>query len=154
MPACKKSKANRSGFSLLELAIVLGVVGILAAVAVPLLFNAIQSSTAKAGAEEIRQALAQAKQLAVRTRIATCVAVPAANQYQFMQPNCAGAVVAGPFMVSSTAVNLGLPGGAPVFNWLGMATPPGGAIGIITVTVQGTVVRNVAVGAGGQISIN
>ena len=53
------------GWSLAELLVVIAVIAILTALAIPLFITYLQSSTVRAGAQEMRTALNQAKQLEI-----------------------------------------------------------------------------------------
>jgi len=147
---------NNRGFSLTELAVVLAVLGILASTALPQLINYLTVATIKAGTQEMRVALARAKQLAITTRQNICVAVTVSfpPTYQFRQGNCGGPAWLGPgsnaagnFTLESTLV-LANGGANPIFTPLGTAaqagtlsvTPySGGTSQTVTVTTAGRI---------------
>lgn len=120
------------GFSLAELIVVIAVTGILSAIAIPFFLNYWQSATVRAGAQEMRTALQQAKQLAITRRQNICVQVVAApfNGYRFLQGSCAGTALTmpgtdatGTFRLQNNVVVATV---APVtFTPLGAATPAG-----------------------------
>ena len=81
----------------MELLVVMAVIAILATFAIPTMWGYIRSATVRAGAQEMRTALQQAKQLAIRNRQNICVQ-PVLNGYQYRQNTCAGAVLIVPVM--------------------------------------------------------
>lgn len=131
----------------MELLVVVAVIAILATFAIPPMWGYIRSATVRAGAQEMRTALQQAKQLAIRNRQNICVQ-PVLNGYQYRQPTCAGAAIimpgtdgVGTFRLQNN-VTVGLLAGPPVFTPLGAAAPGGqfrvtGSSGdVLTVTVS------------------
>jgi len=144
-------RLDRGGWSLLELLVVVAVIGIMAAIAIPFFASYWRSAAVRAGAQEMRTALMQAKQLAITRRQNICVqpVVGPSPGYQFLQPNCAGAPIVmpgtdgtGTFRLQN-AVTVGLLAGPPVFTPLGAAAPAGqfrvtGPAGnFLTITVSG-----------------
>ena len=150
------------GWSLAELLVVIAVIAILSAVAIPLFMTYLRSSNVSAGAQEIRTAMNRAKQLAITQRQPICVCAPpicvpaVGNGYQFRQNTCVplGALVpaatapgsdsTGTFRLANNVTVTVSPGNvAPVFTPLGGATPGGqlrvtGRAGnFLTVTVSG-----------------
>lgn len=127
-------RLDRGGWSLLELLVVVAVIGIMAAIAIPFFASYWRSAAVRAGAQEMRTALQQAKQLAITRRQNICVqpvAVPFPG-YQFRQNTCAGAAIVmpgtdgtGTFRLQNNAT-VGTLAGPPVFTPLGAAAPAGG----------------------------
>lgn len=127
-------RLDRGGWSLLELLVVVAVIGIMAAIAIPFFATYWRSAAVRAGAQEMRTALLQAKQLAITRRQNICVqpvAVPFPG-YQFRQNTCAGAAIVmpgtdgtGTFRLQNNAT-VGTLAGPPVFTPLGAAAPAGG----------------------------
>lgn len=126
-------RLDRGGWSLLELMVVCAIIGILAAITIPVIARYTRAATIRAGAQEMRTALMQAKQLAITRRQNICVQPVAApvNGYQFRQNNCAGAIL---FMPGVTAtgtfrlqnnVRVITLAGPPTFTPLGAAAPGG-----------------------------
>jgi len=140
------------GWSLAELLVVIAVIAILSAIAIPSMFMYLRSSVVKAGAQEVRTALNQGKQLAITRRQNICVQ-PVGNGYQF-QPNAcgnpplilAGADGAGTFRLQNNVV-VTINTAAPVFTPLGNAAPagqlrvtgPSGNFLTVTVTAAGRI---------------
>ena len=150
-------RLDQRGWSLAELLVVIAVIAILAAIAIPSFVTYLQSSTVRAGAQEMRTGLNQAKQLAITTRQNICVQ-PVGNGYQFRQNTCAGPVVpatlalgadgTGTFRLQNNVVVTVSPGNvAPVFTPLGAAAPagqltvtgPAGNALTVTVSVAGRI---------------
>ena len=148
------------GWSLAELLVVIAVIAILSAVAIPLFITYLQSSNVRGGAQEMRTAMNRAKQLAITLRQPICVCAPptcplaVGNGYQFRLNTCGGALVpaatasgsdaTGTFRLGSNVQVTVSPGNvAPVFTPLGGAAPAGqlrvtGPTGaFLTVTVSG-----------------
>ena len=65
--------SNERGFSLTELIVVVGLIGVLSLVAVPSLLTYWQSSSLTAGAEQLASVMNRARQLAVRSNTSVCV---------------------------------------------------------------------------------
>lgn len=146
-------RLDQKGWSLAELLVVIAVIMLLAAIAIPFFLTYLQSSTVRAGALEMRTALNQGKQLAITRRQNICVQ-PVGNGYQF-QPNAcgspplilAGADGAGTFRLQNNVV-VTVNTVAPVFTPLGNAAPAGQ----LSVTGPGGGTLTVTVSAAGRIT--
>lgn len=142
------------GWTLAELLVVIAVIAVLTALAIPLFITYLQSSSVRAGAQEMRTALNRGKQLAITLRQNICVQPVGGNGFQFLQNTCLGALVpattapgsdaTGTFRLQNNVVVAVSPGNvAPVFTPLGGAAPGGqlrvtGPAGnFLTVTVSG-----------------
>jgi Tfp pilus assembly major pilin PilA len=135
--------------------VVIAIIGILAAITIPVIARYTRAATIRAGGQEMRTALLQAKQLAITRRQNICVQPVFApfNGYQFRQNNCGGAAIfmpgvdaTGTFRLQNTVTVVAL-AGPPVFTPLGAAAPgglyqvtgPSGDILTITVSAAGRV---------------
>ena len=148
-------RLDRGGWSLLERLVVVAIIGILAALAIPLFASYWRSAAVRAGAQEMRTALLQAKQLAITRRQNICVqpVVAPFPGYQFRQNNCLGLSIVMPGTDGTGAfrlqnnVTVAALAGPPVFTPLGAAAPggqfqvtgPSGDILTITVSAAGRV---------------
>ena len=126
-------RLDRGGWSLLELMVVVAIIGILAAITFPMIARYTRAATIRAGSQEMRTALLQAKQLAITRRQNICVQPVAApvNGYQFRQNTCACAIVflpgvdaTGTFRLQNNIRVIAL-AGPPIFTPLGAAAPAG-----------------------------
>lgn len=145
-------RLDNRGFNLAELVIVTAVIGILFALGLPFFVSYWQSARVRAGAQEVRAALQQAKQLAITTRQSICVQA-GTNGYQFRQGGCSGTAWIGPgtdgtgnFRLQN---NVTLSGASPVFTALGAAAPGG----TLTVTGPNGSTLTVTVAGAGRITI-
>lgn len=126
------------GWSLAELLVVIAVIAILSAIAIPSMFMYLRSSIVRAGAQEMRTALNQAKQLAITSRRnvsvqivgggyqLTCPAVcvnPDGTNGQFWTGTRWAAVPVTFRVENNVAVTINTV--APVFTPLGNAAPAG-----------------------------
>lgn len=147
-------RLDQRGWTLMELLVVVAVVAILAAIAIPVMWGYVRASTVRAGAQEMRTALQQAKQLAITTRnTVTLQAAP--GGYQIV---CGGAGCPGQFWTgtawTNAATTLRLENSVTVagpnigFSPLGAAVPAG----TLTVTGPSGDVLTVTVSAAGRIT--
>jgi Tfp pilus assembly protein FimT len=134
--------------------VVVAIIGIMAAIAIPFFASYWRSAAVRAGAQEMRTALQQAKQLAITRRQNICVqpVVGPSPGYQFRQNTCAGAAIGmpgtdgtGTFRLQNN-VTVAVLAGPPVFTPLGAAaggqvqvTGPGGNFLTITVSAAGRI---------------
>lgn len=147
-------RLDRGGWSLLELLVVVAIIGILAAISIPIFASYWRSAAVRAGSQEMRTALLQAKQLAITRRQNICVqpvAVPF-NGYQFRQNICGGAAITMPgtdatgtfrlqnnVTVTSAAPATFTPLGAATLAGQYQVTGPTGNFLTITVSAAGRV---------------
>jgi prepilin-type N-terminal cleavage/methylation domain-containing protein len=149
---------DRRGFTATELIVVMAIIGVIAAISIPNLITYYQTSTLKAGAEELATALNRGRQLAITQNRSICFQV-VGNQYQYTY-GCGGPVVwlpgagAGGFFTLANNVLIANGGVNPVFNYLGAATTAG-TLTVTYVNQSGTpgASRNVVVSASGRIQI-
>jgi type IV pilus assembly protein PilA len=141
------------GFSLLELIVVVAVIGIVLAIALPQFFTYYGSASATAGVQEMRTALYRAKQLAITLRQSVCVTIAGGTPptYQFRLGGCGGPVWvgdgtdAGGNFALQNGVALSNGGPSPIFTPLATASQAGsltvtghnGAARVVTVTPSG-----------------
>ncbi len=148
-------KIAETGYSVIELALVMAIVGVLTAIAAPSFLSYYQASRLRVAAEEVAAFVNQGRQLGIRQNAGVCVHItPTALQYR-VGSSCAGAPWLGP---GTDAVgNVKVPQGVtlattadPIFSYLGAANPGG----TITVTnAQTGQVLHVTVAVSGRVSI-
>lgn len=160
-PCARTLLKNSMGFSLMEVLIVITVIGIMAAVSIPMMLSFIQASQTRGAAQELTTLLNHARQLAITNNSSYSVEVQAnpQNRMRF----CAGTTT--PCTDANAWKGPGTDGSgwrslandaritpwsatALTFNSLGAATTPG------TIRVQnlrGTSCLEVAVSASGRI---
>ncbi len=68
-----KKMSNERGFSLTELIVVVGMIGVLSLLAVPSLLSYWQTSSLSAGAEQLASVMNRARQLAISRNSSVCV---------------------------------------------------------------------------------
>jgi prepilin-type N-terminal cleavage/methylation domain-containing protein len=151
------AERNARGFSMLELIVVVAVIGIIFAVALPQFLTYYGSASATAGVQEMRTALYRAKQLAVTLRQSVCVTVTggAPPTYQFRLGGCGGPVWvgdgtdAGGNFALQNGVALSNGGASPIFTPLATASQAG----TLTVTGHNGAARVVTVTPSGRITV-
>jgi Tfp pilus assembly protein FimT len=116
------------GYTLTELAVVLGVLGSLTALAAPSFLTYYQASRLRVGAEEVAAFVNQGRQLGIRQNVGVCVHITSTALQYRLGSSCAGAAWVGPGTDASG--NMPIPEGLrltttadPIFNYLGAATP-------------------------------
>src|SRR5205807_4022867 len=143
------------GYSLSELIVVIAIIGIMGAAAVPWLLSALPGATVTWGAREIQGSLMRAKMLAISTRQTMCVQVVSGG-YQFVQGGCAGTVWTGPgtdstgtFHPSPNSFTVTNSGASPIFTPFCNASKTG----VLKITEQGWGRRTLTVKASGLLTI-
>ena len=146
---------STAGYSLIELALVLTIVGTLGVLATPYFLTYYQASRLRVGAEEVAAFINQGRQLGIRQNVGVCVHIlSTALQYR-LGSSCSDAAWVGPGTDASG--NIKIPSGLslstntdPIFNYLGAANTGG------TITVTNTQTNNVLrvrVAVSGRVSV-
>jgi len=145
-----------AGYSIMELALVMGIVGVLTAVAMPFFLSYYQASRLRVGAEEVAAFLNQGRQLGIRQNAGVCVHITSTALQYRLGSSCAGAAWVGPGTDANG--NVTVPQGVtltttadPIFSYLGAANP--GATITVTNTQTGQAL-SVTVAASGRVSIS
>jgi len=93
----RKKRKNISGFTLIELMIVVGMIGILTAIAVPSILNWLPNMRIKAAARDVYSSMQQARMMAAKTNNPTAITFDTANnryvicnQWDSAAGNCTG----------------------------------------------------------------
>jgi type IV fimbrial biogenesis protein FimU len=147
-------RLNEQGFGMAELIVVVAVIGLLAALAVPSFLTFWQSSGLSAGAAEMSSILNRGRQLAVSQNTSVCVQV-SGTSIRFRTVSCAGTIWTGPGTNGAGLISLSnglqISGGvSAIFTNAGGANP--GAT--YTVTDPRTArTRSVVVAATGRVSV-
>ena len=145
---------NEQGFGMAELIVVVAVIGLLAALAMPSFLTYWQSAGVSAGAAEMASVLNRGRQLAVSQNTSVCVQV-SGTSVRFRTVSCAGTIWTGSETTSAGLISLSnglqISGGASaIFTNAGGANP--GAT--YTVTDPRTArTRSVVVAATGRVSV-
>jgi prepilin-type N-terminal cleavage/methylation domain-containing protein len=150
---CRMAR-RQSGFSLIEMALVVAIVGILSVLATPMFLSYYQASQLRVAAEEVATFLNHGRQLGIKENVGVCVQITAAAM-RYRIGNCGGATWVGPG--TDGAGNVSVPQGVtltttadPVFSYLGAASPA--ATYTVTNTQTGATLR-VFVSGSGRVSI-
>ena len=140
---------------MLELALVMGIVGILAGAATPSFISYYQASRLRAAAEEVAAFVNQGRQLGIRENAGVCVHITSTALQYVLGSSCAGALWLGPG--TDDAGNIKVPEGVtltttadPIFTYLGAAAP---AATITVANSQTGSTLRVSVAPSGRVSI-
>jgi type II secretion system protein H len=150
----RRAARTESGFSLAELIVVLAVIGILTAFAVPMMMSYWRTSTLMAGAREVATALNGARELAIRENRNVCVTTDGTH-LQYRLGTCAATPWAGPVTDAGgniTLVNRVTVSGTAnvIFNYLGAAIQAG-SYSVLSPSGGGTL--SVTVAQNGRVSV-
>lgn len=145
---------NQAGFSLMELIVVIGVIGIIMAASAPFFLSFLRTSALQTGAEEMATVLNRVRQLAIRDNTNMCVTNDG-TRVQYHIATCGGAVWAGSGTDAAGFIRLAnnitvASGQNVVFTYIGTAT----VAGTYTVTnPQDSRTMSVIVAPSGRVSI-
>ena len=147
-------RRGHAGYTVIEILLVLGIIGILAVIATPTFLGYYQGAQLRVAAEEVAAFLNQGRQLAIVQNRSVCVHSTSTAMH-YRQGTCAGTTWTGPGTdaAGSIAVPAGITLSAtadPIFNYVGGNTT--GATYTITHTQSRTLVH-VVVALSGRVSI-
>lgn len=151
-----RSQASEAGYSIAELAIVIGIIGVMAALATPSFLTYYQASRLRVAAEEVAAFINQGRQIGIRENVGICVHItPTAMHYHI--GNCAEATTKWIGPGTDAAGNIALPEGItvtatadPLFSYLGNATP---AATYTVTNTQTLATLSVSVAASGRVRV-
>jgi prepilin-type N-terminal cleavage/methylation domain-containing protein len=146
---------DQGGFTVMELMVVIGLIGVIMAISSPFLLSYLRTSALRAGAEEMTTVLHRARQLAISDNTSMCVTNDG-TRVQYRIGSCGGTIRTGPgtsgagFIQLANDITVGPNGQNVVFTYLGTAT----TVGAYTVTNprDGRTLR-VVVSPSGRVSI-
>jgi general secretion pathway protein G len=147
-------RRGHAGYTVIEILLVLGIIGILTVIATPTFLGYYQGAQLRVAAEEVAAFLNQGRQLAIVQNRSVCVHSTSTAMH-YRQGTCAGTTWTGPGTdaAGSIAVPTGITLSAtadPIFNYVGGNTT--GATYTITHTQSSTLVH-VVVALSGRVSI-
>jgi len=147
-------RRGHAGYTIIEILLVLGIIGILTLIATPTFLGYYQGAQLRVAAEEVAAFLNQGRQLAIMQNGSICVHSNSTAMH-YRQGTCAGTTWTGPGTDASgsIAVPAGITLSAtadPIFNYVGGNTT--GATYTITHTQSSTLVH-VVVALSGRVSI-
>jgi len=159
----RRPRKSEAGYTMIEIALVMSIVAIVAILATPSFLTYYQASRLRVGAEEVAAFINQGRQLGIRENTSVCVHINSTALQYRLGTSCslvaitslAGDAWVGPGTDSNGAIHI--PQGLtlstnadPFFNYLGAASP--GASIAVTNTQTGTVLH-VTVAGSGRVSI-
>jgi Tfp pilus assembly protein FimT len=145
----------------MEIALVMGITGILTILATPLFITYYQSSRLRVAAEEVAAFVNQGRQLGIRENTGACVHVTSTALQYFVGTSCSGTTWKG--AGTDTAGNIPVPEGItlattadPIFTYLGAGAVTVGVTWPVSITVTNTqtaAVLQVRVAASGRVTV-
>jgi Tfp pilus assembly protein FimT len=145
---------SQGGYSLVELVVIVGVIGIIMAASAPFFLSYLRTSALRGGAEEMASVLNRARQIAIKDNTSMCVTNDG-SRVRFQIATCAGTVWTGPGTDATGFVTLAnnitvASAQNVVFTYMGTASTP--ATYTVTNPRNGRTMT-VAVTAAGRVSI-
>lgn len=145
-------RADARGFSMIELMVILAVIGIVAAFALPSFLTYWQGATLRAGSEELMTVLNDARQLAIASNNTVCVTT-ATTTIQYHVGACGNATYVGPGtdnagdirlasavqITNNPQVTFTYLGGASTSGVYNVQNPVNGTVQTVTVTASGRI---------------
>ena len=151
---------TEAGFSLTELIVVVGVIGIIMGASAPFFLSFLRTSALRTGAEELVTVLHQARHLAIRENrsVSVCLTIDG-TRVQYRIPTCADTTVvwAGASTDAAGFIrfvnNITVTGGNAVFTYIGTAPPLAGTVTYTVTNPQDNRTLSVIVSPSGRVSI-
>ena len=149
-------RKQQTGFTLIEIMLVVGIIGIITAIATPMFLSYYQGAQVRVAAEEVATFLNQGRQLAISQNSLICVHITTTAMHYHQGTCAAGATWTGPG--TDAAGNFAVPAGITLsptnvevtFNYLGGSTA--GATYTITHTSSAKLLH-VVVNLSGRVNI-
>ena len=151
-------RRRQAGFTLVEIMLVVGIIGIITALATPMFLSYYQGAQLRTAAEQVVTFLNQGRQMAITQNGSICVHIDSTTTpttMHYHQGTCAGATWIGPGTTAAGDIRLpesitATATASPIFNYLGGSST--GATWRITLTPSNTSV-NVVVAVSGRVCI-
>ncbi len=145
---------GEAGYTVMELFVVIGLIGVLTAISTPFLLSYVRTSALRAGAEEMVTVLNRARHLAISNNRSMCV-TNVGTRVQYRIGACGGVVWTGSGTDASGLIqlanNITVTGPQVMFTYIGTAPTINGTY-TVTNPQNGTTL-GVVVAASGRVSI-